>query len=287
MEQEKDVIEGVGSITAPAQENTSPEVEPEVETTGEDDRGPTGWIPKVRFQEVVAEKNSAQGELAKEREARIRLEERINASQPAGNDKPERELTRVELRALIERGDITQEQADSYMDAQIEKRAVEKARTSFEASMATQSRVSGVSSQLGEYAKLVPNAAVRGTPERLAAERAYVEVVERLGPPRGKEQELAYELTALERVFGTVTNLKRAGDKRAAHEPFSDTTTSAPPGVKTGDKGGSGASVDERAVRAKLSSRQAEHYDKMIKAGRYRGGWKEVGEELSFKAPAL
>lgn len=286
MEQEKDVIEGVGSITAPAQENTSPVVEPEVETTGEEDRGPTGWIPKVRFQEVVAEKNSAQDELAKEREARIRLEERLNSSRPV--DKPvDKELTRVELRALIERGDITQEQADSYMDAQIEKRAVDKARASVEATMATQSRLSSVSSQLGEYAKLVPNAAVRGTPERLAAERAYVEVVERLGPPKGKEQELAYELTALERVFGTVTNLKRAGDKRAAHEPFADTTTAAPPGVKTGDNRGSGVSVDERAVRAKLNARQAEHYDKMIKAGRYRGGWKEVGEELSYKAPAL
>ena len=153
--------------------------------------------------------------------------------------------------------------------------------------MTTRSRLTGVSSQLSEFAKYVPNAAVRGTPERLAAERAYAEVVDRHGPPQGKEQELAYELTALERAFGTVDVLKRAGDKRGAHEPFLDTTTAPPPGVKTGDKGASGASVDERAVRAKLSPRQAEHYDKMIKAGRYRGGWKEVGEELSFKAPAL
>src|SRR3990167_5267393 len=72
------------------------------------------WIPRQRFDEVVAQVHELKG--------------RLDATTKPPAPEPNREFTRAELAASVEKGTLTQEQANDLYERQLVNRAVTVAR---------------------------------------------------------------------------------------------------------------------------------------------------------------
>ena len=77
-----------------------------------DKPGRSEWIPRARFDELVDQVRDLKGKLENPPEVKA----------------PPREFTRAELAASVEKGDLTQDQANNLWERQIIKRADDSAR---------------------------------------------------------------------------------------------------------------------------------------------------------------
>jgi hypothetical protein len=226
-----------------------------------------------RFKQVWARAKAAEAKAAQveaearsEREERIRLEERLRA-QVEARKQVEPEYSWDQLQAAVDAGTITFAKAMEIRETQLEKRWESKRQAEQERDRT----LSSVSTEMTEYKKLVPNATVPGTDERQKIEREYGYLVQRLGQPQTKEQTLSYELAAARAAFGDLDTLKTKqtlSSKPIGREAYMDTSSASKKPTET-----------KKDFRSSLSTREVQHYERLMRNGRYPGGWDDVKKE--------
>lgn len=226
-----------------------------------------------RFKQVWARAKAAEAKAAQveaearsEREERIRLEERLRA-QVEARKQVEPEYSWDQLQAAVDQGTITFAKAMEIRETQLEKRWESKRQAEQERDRT----LSSVSTEMTEYKKLVPNATVPGTEERQKIEREYGYLVQRLGQPQTKEQTLSYELAAARAAFGDLDTLKTKqslSSKPMGREAYMDTSSASKKPTET-----------KKDFRSSLSTREVQHYERLMRNGRYPGGWDDVKKE--------
>jgi hypothetical protein len=210
-----------------------------------------------------------QAELQREREERIRYEERLKVQEET-KAAAEPEYTWDQLEAAIAENRITRAWANEYKERKIEERAIKKAEARLEQKLTSTSKESIILSELDRYKKAAPEVLQGGTEERTKVEKEYAYLVNVLNYPKT----FATELAATRAALGDLDTVERKAQAKrtATKEPFMETHSSTQkPQQKKNDP------------IANLSQREKDHYEKMIRAGRYPKGWDSVREELEYK----
>ena len=259
--------------TAPPATEPTPVVEPVVSDAQaqgephplepEGDRFKQVWARAKKAEERAA---SIEAELQREREERIRYEERLKAKEEAKVE-AQPQYTWEQLQAAVDQGTITFAKALEIRDQQLYT-AWEKKQQAREEQI---TKLSSVSTEINEYKKLVPNALVPGTDERQKVEREYGFLVQRLGRPTTKDQEISYELAAARAAFGDLDTLRtkqQLSTKPLPKETYMETSG----GTKK-------PTESKKDFRSTLTQREVSHYERLMKSGRYPGGWADVEQE--------
>ena len=265
------------SLDANVDESTSKD------EVNEEKKGPTGWIPKVRLDEVITERESARAEVAKEREDRIRLEERLAALERAKETAAAKPLSRVQLKQMVDNAQITQEDADEHWAKQIREQAVSEARQTVRAETTEALKLNTVVSRISEFTSILPAISQRGTPEWTKASQEYSELCDLHGMPKTELQKQSMMLTAVKAVYGSPDRLKREVEakhpKQTDRETVMDTTST--------QKRPTAQSVKDDPINS-LTPQQKAHYEKMFqKTDDYPNQWEDVRKELLWKRPNL
>jgi len=215
----------------------------------------------ITKQQLAAALNS------QERKLRAEFEETLKRERDQGKANDPKPPTRAELLAMVDRGDLTQAQADALWEKQLTERVKREAAAEVGAALGVQDRTRRVEAVLAEYREVVGDAWVEGTKERAKVAAEFKHLVEVLGYPPTKETEAA----ALRAAFGDVAALRASKSAKAgSSETHAETGGSKP--------SGEGGSKDP--VKA-LDARQRAYYQRGIDNGRYRD-WDAVREELKF-----
>ena len=256
-------------VTEPEAEGAGVEAEPKPDAGKPHPLDPDG----DRFKQVWARAKAAEAKAAQveaearqEREQRIRMEERLRAKEEAQAPATPT-YSWEQLQAAVDNGTITFAKALEIRDEQL----YSKWKHEQKAEQTQQQVLSSVSTEMNEYKKLVPNATLPGTDERQKVEREYGYLVQRLGQPQTEAQRLSLELAAARAAFGDLDTLKTKSQlaaKPLGREPFMDTSSAQkkPNDVK-------------KDFRAGLSAREVQHYERLMRNGRYPGGWDDVKAE--------
>ncbi|MEQ1844123.1 MAG: hypothetical protein ABL983_00930 [Nitrospira sp.] len=258
---------------SPRTEDTTPAPDKQAEVEAEVVEEGSKTIPKERFDQVWARTKKAEAraqeleaERTQEREARIRLEERLAAKEAAKAAEPE--LTWDQLELSIEEGKITRAQANAYREQLIEKRLEKK----YEAQKTQESTSSKVLGELEQYKQLIPDVMTYGSDSRKKYETKFRQMLE-----RGLPNNYATQLAATEAAFGDIETVKSRTASRQAVTPkesFEETHTPS-----------SGSQKSTKSFKDALPQYKVEHYEKMIKAGAHKD-WKEV-EALEKWTPSI
>jgi len=221
------------------------------------------WIPRDQFDKLV----QTQAGLA---ETVAELATAIKAGHtPKETEKPKPEdkvLTRADLRAAVEKQQLTQEDADNIWDKQLLEQAKKAGREAASQEVTVKRTTERVEEELRRYRAVVPNAWKEGTEERTKLTEEFQYLVGTGSPGESK----ATELAAMRAAFGPVEKL---GKVRST--PAVDADDSTAGGGEAGEKG------KKDPVKV-LDARQRAYYQKGIEQGRYKS-WDAVREELSFK----
>jgi hypothetical protein len=110
-----------------------------------------------------------------------------------------------------------------------------------------------------------------GTPEREKVAQEYRYMTTVLGMPEG----VATELAASRAAFGDADALERTRSANTATRENRETT------METTSPGKSATPAKDPITQ--LTPREREHYERMIKKGRYPKGWEDVRAELSWE----
>ena len=239
---------------------------PAVEGGGDKERNEKGqWIPKVRMDEVIQDQKATKDQLQQEREARIRLEEQVKVLQ-AGKVDPVKIFTRAEVKAMMDEGKISQEQADEYFDHVTEAKIRDSLTKEIRTSEAQREKLSRVKSELDQYTALVPDVLKEGTDDRKQVAEEYKYLVS-----LGSAENIATELAALRSVYGPIDKLSKRKDMKSERESFQD---------------GAGKGTEEKAketgVPKGLPDRYKDYYAKMIDKGFY-DGWNDPKLQKELK----
>ena len=216
------------------------------------------WIPREQFDQLVETVNRLATAVSQKPEPK--------KEEPAQQEKV---LTRSELRAAVEKQQLTQEEADTLWDKQLLAQATKAAREVASQEVTVKQKDQRIEADLRQYKQFVPNAWKEGTEERAKVADEFKALVD-LGLPNSRETELA----AMRTVFGPVDKL--------ASKPRSK------PSVEHDEQAGGGGEGSDRtpqkdAVKG-LDARTRAYYQKGIESGRYKD-WNEVRSELSFRKP--
>lgn len=237
----------------------------EPQTTAEPEkRGPTGWIPKQRLDEVIGERERVRAELQREREERIRAEERTKFL--TAKQAEEKIWTPSELRNLVNEQRISEDQMWAQLDYQSRKQTLADVSRLMEA----HERVKTTEEKLQTYGRHVPDWNRPGTEANRKAEAEYSKLL-----AAGAQPTKYTELLALERAFGDTEQLERL--KRSEQLTNESRETEQPA------FGNGGARPQEKAAEKDplktLTKAEYDEYERLIQRGVYRS-WEEVRAEV-------
>lgn len=213
---------------------------------GKEGKGPNGWIPKVRLDEVIGKVHGLEATLQQEREERIRLEERLKAST---KEEPVR-YTKQQLREAVATGQMTQDQADDLWEEQREAEITEKVVGAVTAKTARNSAVERVDTDLAKYKALVPDLMVEGSETRNDVAERYQYLIS-IGAPPGP----ATQLAAANAVLGPIDRLEKKGKGRTVTQTHQETG---------GNEGGGGG---KKTLLEQAPPRYRQHYESLIAKG--------------------
>lgn len=228
--------------------------EPETRTPGVDGWEPPKdgtWVPTIRMKESVDMHKDratlAEAEAKTEREARIRLEERLTAGEAKKGESAE--VTRTQLSQQVTDGNLTQAQADDILMAQQKKSWLTEARQEFSQQRDEDQQNRLIDDQIAAYTRACPEVQQQGTDERKKVTLAYNALVKDVGLPHGPST----ELLALRESFGPADKLTELRSKRAAHsETSSGAGSDGTPALNT---------------TSGRNARQIAYYDKLVEKG--------------------
>ena len=260
-------------------EIAEPLLEPQVDDTEES-------APRVhplapggkRFEQIYAQSKQTQRDLDAERERRIAAEAKLDLLSKTSTTTPsttQPEYSWPQLEQFIAEGKITRADAQAHREEIIARKLKTDLKTEFTRESTVATRTNALSNAVGEYINAVPDIAVVGTPARtrLDAEFDWLAQVQGLDPSdMPKDKRHALQLTALRTVYGPIESLV----KRSA-SPRVERTEGIPGGIAPRQS----TNPDQKLLDS-LTKAQVTHYKRMMESGRYRGGWKEVVEELKY-----
>jgi hypothetical protein len=278
--EDKKVENEVDQLVEPEEELEEPLLEPE---------GVADTNPKVhplapkgrRFEQVYAEAKQAKRDLATERELRIAAEAKLSvldAPKVAAAATAEKEYTWAELEGFIASGQITRADAEAHREEVITKRVSSKIKGEFTQETRTAGRGQALSQAISSYVEAVPAIMTVGSDERSRLDEEFDFLASVQGLDASKMDDVsrkALQLTALRTVYGPIDSLvkRNAPVKTETHQ-----------GSIGGVRPRSSTNPDQ-ALLDGLTKQQVVHYNKMFRAGRYPGGWKDVAAELKYVAP--
>ncbi len=247
----------------------------EVNTGGEETFTPPSdgsWIPKPRFDEAVQKErqraDELRTELQREREERIRLEERAKAT-PAATQQPEPTLTRAQLQSYVDNGTLTQEQMDEQITHPRDKNLKGEIGSMIDAKLSTFQQKSTLDTKLAAYRTRLPDIDTAGSDNRAKVQRCYTDLLS-----DGHPEDLRTQLLACRMAFGEPEKIEETTDNH--RETNLDTGGG-------GDVGG--VSQADGGPLEGLKPHVAAYYKKKVEeTNRYPGGWKnkELQRELEY-----
>lgn len=226
--------------------------------SGNADTGDKDVVPKSQFLAAISSANAKYDALAQDFE-KFKAEKQKQAETPPP--------TRAELLAHVEKGDITQAQADAIWEKQVVDKASAAATNAAKNESERNESTRKVTSRLLEYKELLPDVWIPGTAAAEAAQKEYREMVA-MGSPAG----MVTELAAIRAAFGTLEVL------RASKSSQSNSSESH---QETGGSKPSGESSTKDGPPKGISDRMKAHYQKQIDTGRLKD-WAAAKEELKY-----
>lgn len=279
---EEKVVSQVDDLAAPEEVIDEPLVEPESKPEPDPKVHPL-QPGGIRFEQVYAKSKQAERDLVKERELRIAAEAKLEA---LGSTKPQTvqaeediEYDWNQLEQFIVQGRITRADAEAHREKVITKRLAKTIKGDFTKETQTAGRSQALSASITEYVKAVPAILTEGTVERERLDQEFEWLASVQGLDSSKMDDIsrkALQLTALRNVHGPIDSL----NKRSAAQLKTETHQGLPGGARPQP-----SNNPDQSLLDGLSKAQVAHYNKMFRAGRYPGGWKEVVAELKFEAP--
>lgn len=273
------------SVNPPADENLSPLEEPIVDDApqlGEEPPQPkTAGVHPLqpggrRFEQVYAQGKQAQREAE---DLKARLEAAETKLEELKNPKQEKqEYSWAELETFIQQGKITRADAEAHREEVMERKLTKKVKGEFESDTRQANRDLTLTQTLQEYVAVVPAIAVENSPDRvrLDEEFDFIASAQGLDPSKvSPSQRRSLQVLALRAVYGPIDSIR----KRSV-TPKAETSQ----GVSGGTPPAPSNNKDQALLNA-LTKPQVAHYRKMMAAGRYKGGWKDVVAELKYEPP--
>ena len=172
-----------------------------------EEREPGGASPSdVRARKEYRTRRKIENDLMAEREARIRLEEQLNAAKQQKKDDEKPVYTVEQVQAEVDAGRISPVVGAAYIAREEAKKAYREERQADEAKRPVQSAIE----RINEYREVLDWANDRTHPNFLKAQARFRVLVSR-GSPANE----ATELTALEDVAGDLDTIRRKNQMRA------------------------------------------------------------------------
>ena len=257
------------------------DAEPLLEPVVEDEPAPE---PKVhplapkgrRFEQVYAQGKQAQREAQELRERLLAAETKIELLSGSKKAEPaETEYSWPQLEEFIAQGKITRGEAEAHREEIIARRVANKVKGDYGQELRQTTRTEALSKNINDYVAVVPAILQEDSADRqrLDEELDWLASVQGVDSSKISDSERkALQLTALRNVYGPIDSLTKrtASPKRETQHELPGGT---PPRRSTNK---------DQALLDGLTLPQVTHYKKMMNAGRYRGGWKDVVEELKF-----
>lgn len=180
--------------------------------------------------------------------------------------------TKAELKAGVDGGQITQEQADDIWDTQRETQIAARVETVALETVTRQATKERIDTDLAAYKRLKPEIMEQGseTREKIREEFTYLASI-------GKPRDAATELAAIRAVLGPLAKLDKSASAARSQESHEETGGGGSGGRPKGNS--SKKLVDHLAGDAK------KFYERAIEQGRYPKGWDDVEAELKFASP--
>lgn len=231
-----------------------------------------------RFEQIYAKGKQAEREANELRErliaAEAKLELLVKSKQPEPEDA---EYTWDQLETFISQGRITRADAEAHREAVIRKNVLKEVDARQDRRTQELTREQLLDQTITAYIGAKPEVLNEQSPERqrLDEEFDWVASTQGLNPAKLTDsQRKGIQAIALRNVYGPLDSFQRKVTmKTETHEGVGG--GSPPPPKKNPDQ----------EILDGLTKTQIAHYRKMMGAGRYKGGWKDVVEELKFVPP--
>jgi len=205
------------------------------------DEDPNAVEPKPD-EAILAKLNALEQTLVSEREARHALEVKL-ATKP----EPKREISRIELNAMVEDGKISESQRDDILDQQREERLTGKITEQIAAVSASEQQNAQLLSLIDRYKETYPELMTEGE----ARQRMVQEVVYQAQLQGRTEATRADEAAALRAVYGPVESLQAGRTPKPTHEEV---------GADTEDP-------DQESEGGKFSKRELDYGRRLVALG--------------------
>lgn len=181
-----------------------------------------------------------------------------------GLDKPQEkpDLTGAELRTAVDQGRITEQDADTIRENQIEKRVEAKVTRKVETDAASRDLGQRVDGELSEYRKLVEGLTDDTSPARAKVQREFDHLIS-----LGHAADVRTEAAACRAAFGDLATLRQAPEARDR---------------ETHDETGGGAPPAAPKSQQNLTPELKAHYSRQIDQGMYEG-WDDPALEKELK----
>lgn len=229
-----------------------------------------------RFEQIYAKGKQAEREAQELKERLAAAEARIDVLSGKTTQTAEPEYSWAELETFIQQGRITRADAEAHRESVLTRNLTKQITGEFTTKTHQATRSEALTRTIQDYVGAVPAIAVDGSEDRIRLDEEFdfLANVQGLDPAKvddAKRKEL--QVIALRNVYGPIDSVR---------------TRSAPPKVEPNQGLPGGTPPAQRVnkdqeIIDKLTKTQVAHYRKMMAAGRYRGGWKDVVAEIKWE----
>lgn len=181
--------------------------------------------------------------------------------------------TKTDLKAAVDAGQITQDQADDIWDRQRETQIRESAKREALDAVTERETKERIDADLASYKRLKPEILEHGSDKRQEIEAEF-KALRKAGLPN----DLRTELAAIRAVLGPLEKLEKSAKATRAQDSEQQ---GGGQGGEPKNKGGSGKKLVDH-----LKGDAKEHYERGIKQGRYKD-WDAVEAELKYASPKV
>jgi hypothetical protein len=233
-----------------------------------------------RFEQVWARAKKAEEDARKVREEKIALETELRVRKELETSPPKKEAEKVynweELEGLIESGNLTRAQAQTYREDVIRKQTLQEAEQRITQKQEAVNVTESVRGEINRYTKAVPTLLQQDSSDYKRVEAEFNWLTTIYGAPKDDTEMRKRQLIALRAAYGTADAAEKRAGLSKASDDGKDTIMDS-----TGTSKGKTPPVADGQPKG-LSEAEVEHYNKMIKQGRYKEGWKSINEEIAF-----
>lgn len=226
-------------------------------TSEDPGEGESQMIPKERLDAVLGQVRGLRDDITKVREDNANLRGRLEATPAATAQK---EYTSAELTQAVLNQEISQADADTIRDTQLENRIVAKVAETVATTTATQARATTVQADMARYSEAYPDIKIAGTELRNKVEEEFAYLTGTLGHPA----DASTEVIAVRAVVGPTSRIGKI--KKA--EPLREVD----------EQGGSGGDnpPNDGNKKVKLTADEKAFYAPQVGKGKMYSSWDDV-----------